>query len=101
MAFATFFHYEIIFTEIPHDSNFKSIHQLQSEEHAKDTIKSTNENLKDTTYEMQSKNSGGILNSKESMKSIIRLSLIIILIAVMIAAIAIFLIERRIYRTKK
>ncbi|MGQ9702706.1 MAG: hypothetical protein ACUVQT_09690, partial [bacterium] len=77
------------------DSNFKSIHQLQSEIYGKDTstdtlrIQTSKQEKKEST-----KTTEGLLNSKQSMQTIINFSLMVILI------IAFFLIARKIYRTK-
>ncbi|MGB9720180.1 MAG: hypothetical protein ACPL28_01690 [bacterium] len=77
------------------DTNFKSIHQLQSEEYKKGTTKSTVQNDSPT------KNPEGIFDQKQPMQTIINFSLMMIIIIVLIITISIFLIARRIYLTKK
>ncbi|MGQ9665539.1 MAG: hypothetical protein ACUVUH_09455 [bacterium] len=83
------------------DSNFKSIHQLQSEIYGKDTstdtlrIQTSKQERKEST-----KTAEGLLNSKQSMQTIINFSLMVILIIALIVFLSIFLIARKIYRTK-
>ncbi len=76
------------------DTNFKSIHQLQSEEHKKDTTDYLKQN--DTAPN----NPLGMLNKKQPVQTIINFSLVVFLMVVLIIALGIFLIARRIYRTK-
>jgi|GEM_PF-1296798 len=80
------------------DSNFKSIHQLQSEEYKKDTVKKQNVAPNENQFQ---KNPKGIFSEKQPMQTIINFSLMVILILILIIAISIFLIVRGIYKTKK
>ncbi len=86
------------FAQAQPDSNFKSIHQLQSEEYKKDTITDT---VRIKPAEQDKKIPEGVFNTKQPMQTIINFSLMVILIVALIISLSIFLIARRIYRTKK
>lgn len=83
------------------DPNFKSIHQLQSEVYKKDTITDTVRIKPAEQNKQQKKIPKGIFNTKQPMQTIINFSLMVILIVALIISLSIFLITRRIYRTKK
>ncbi len=67
------------------DTNFKSIHQIQSEEHSKDSLNNHDSALTDT----------------EQVRTMINFTAMVIVIIILVIAISAFLIARRIYRTKK
>lgn len=79
------------------DSNFKSIHQLQSEEYGKDTTTDTLR-IKTSKKEKFPKTTEGLFNSRQSIKTIINFFLMVILIVVFLS---ILLIARKIYKTKE
>ncbi len=85
------------FAQAQPDSNFKSIHQLQSEEYKKDTITDT---VGIEPADQNKKIPEGVFKNKQPMQTIINFSLMVILIVALIISLSIFLIARRIYRTK-
>ena len=69
------------------DSGFKSIHQLESEAHNKDTV------VRDSGLKVQ--------NIKPApLRTLINISLMIIIVIILIAAIAVILIIRKTYKAK-
>jgi hypothetical protein len=84
--------------EVQPDTNFKSIHQLQSEQNKNDTTeKRDNSPIEDTIP----KKSESFLNQKQPVQTILNFSLMVVIILVLIIALSIFLIARRIYKTKE
>lgn len=86
------------FIPLQTDSHFKSIHQLQSEEYSKDTITDT---TRIQQAEPEKEQYGKIFNSKQPMQTIINFSLMVIIILALIISLSIFLIARKIYKTKE
>ncbi len=74
------------------DSNFKSIHQLESETHQKNISKN------DTILEKETSDSEA---QENQMRSIINFSLIVIIMLILIIALSLILILRRIHRGRE
>lgn len=77
------------------DSNFKSIHQLELEQHQKDTTKS------DTIEKIQELEKENIPSEETQVKAVINFSLLIVISVLLIITIAILLIVRSVYRAKR
>jgi len=82
------------FSQTKPDTNFKSIHQIEYELHQKDTTKV------DTTLKIKSEKINTLPEVNRQVGTIINFSLLILIIIILIVIVAVFLIARRIFKTK-
>lgn len=77
------------------DSSFKSIHQLELEQHQKDT------NQHDTTVKIKTAPPESSIAPETQVKAVINLSLLIVITIILIIAIAIYFIVRNMSRSQR